>query len=188
MAIIAIILIVIIVIVVIASNKESNSTLPTTTRQANSNSSTSNSSSGQQVFTGDYLPQSIQRTGLQALETLNIIGTSKALDTITGRYNFLLSIIDTLKKGSSNARYISDIQKSIDTYKSMYYDRVPQGYELAFLLKPKDFDLIDFYCKALYSAFKRNYEEHIEEIKLLKREDAKVRRKEKIKDLLKFTK
>ncbi len=190
MTTIVIILIVIVVIAVIVSNnkKKSNSTLPTTTGQTNSNNSSSSSSSGQQVFTGDYLPQSIQRTGLQVLETLNIIGTSKALDTITGRFTFLLSIIDTLKKGSVNARYMSDIQKSIDTYKSMYYDRVPQDYELAFLLKPKDFDLLDFYCKSLYSAFRRNYEDHTEEIKLLKREDAKVRRKEKIKELLKFTK
>lgn len=142
----------------------------------------------QQVFTGDYLPQNIQRTGLQVLETIHIIGTSKAIDTIKGRYDFLLQIIGILQKGQSNSRYLSDIQKSIDTYKSMYYDRVPQHYELALLLKPTEFDLTDFYCKSLFAAFKRNYEEHTEEITLLKREDAKVRRKEKIKEIIKFTK
>ena len=98
------------------------------------------------------------------METINIIGTSKAIDTIKGRYEFLLKIIDTLKRGQNNSRYLSDIQKSIDQYKSMYYDRVPQDYELALLLKPTNFDLTDFYCKALFSAFKRNYEEHQEEI------------------------
>lgn len=183
---ILIIIIVIVVIVLVAGNnkKKNSAALTTTTTQNSSN----NSSGRQQVFTGDYQPQNIQRTGLQVLETINIIGTSKAIDTIKGRYDFLLKIIDTLKKGQNNSRYVSDIQKSIDTYKSMYYDRVPQDYELTLLLKPNDFDLTEFYCKALFSAFKRNYEEHSEEIKLLKREDAKVRRKEKIKEIIKFTK
>ena len=70
----------------------------------------------------------------------------------------------------------------------MYYDRVPQDFELALLLKPVDFDLTDFYCKSLFAAFKRSFEEHSEEIKLLKREDAKIRRKEKIKEIIRFTK
>lgn len=183
--IVIIIIVIVVIALVVGNNKKKNSAqLSTTTIQTNSN----DSSGSQQVFTGDYIPQNIQRTGLQVLETINIIGTSKAIDTITGRYDFLLKIIDTLKKAQTNSRYVSDIQKSIDTYKSMYYDRVPQNYELALLLKPNDFDLTDFYCKALFSAFKRNFEEHSEEIKLLKREDAKVRRKEKIKEIIKFTK
>ncbi len=181
--VIILIIVIIIVFAVSKSKKTDSSSIQTTTKQTNNNSS-----SGQQVFTGDYLPQNIQRTGLQALETINIIGTSKAIDTIKGRYEFLLKIIDTLKRGQNNSRYLSDIQKSIDQYKSMYYDRVPQDYELAILLKPTNFDLIDFYCKALFSAFKRNYEEHQEEIKLLKRDDAKLRRKEKIKEIITFTK
>ena len=172
-------------IAVLAGNSKKKAQLTTTTNPTSGN----NSNAGrQQVFTGDYLPQNIQRTGLQVLETIHIIGTSKAIDTIKGRYDFLLQIIGTLQKGQSNSRYLSDIQKSIDTYKSMYYDRVPQDYELALLLKPTEFDLTDFYCKSLFSAFKRNFEEHSEEIKLLKREDAKIRRKEKIKEIIKFTK
>lgn len=181
-----VIILIIVIIIIFAlrqSKKTDSSSIQTTTKQTNNNSS-----SGQQVFTGDYLPQNIQRTGLQALETINIIGTSKAIDTIKGRYEFLLKIIDTLKRGQNNSRYLSDIQKSIDQYKSMYYDRVPQDYELALLLKPNNFDLTDFYCKALFSAFKRNYEEHQEEIKFLKRDDAKLRRKEKIKEIINFTK
>ena len=181
--VIILIIVIIIIFAVSKSKKTDSSSIQTTTKQTNNNSS-----SGQQVFTGDYLPQNIQRTGLQALETINIIGTSKAIDTIKGRYDFLLKIIDTLKKGQNNSRYLSDIQKSIDQYKSMYYDRVPQDYELALLLKPTNFDLTDFYCKALFSAFKRYYEEHQEEIKLLKRDDAKLRRKEKIKEIINFTK
>lgn len=177
-----IIVIVIVVIAVLVGNSKKKVQFTTTTNP------TSGNSIRQQVFTGDYLPLNIQRTGLQVLETIHIIGTSKAIDTIKGRYDFLLQIIGTLQRGQNNSRYLSDIQKSIDTYKSMYYDRVAQDYELALLLKPTEFDLTDFYCKSLFSAFKRNFEEHSEEIKLLKREDAKVRRKEKIKEIIKFTK
>ena len=180
-----VIIIVIVVIAVLAGNRKKKTQLTTTTNPTSGNSSNADR---QQVFTGDYLPQNIQRTGLQVLETIHIIGTSKAVDTIKGRYDFLLQIIGTLQKGQSNSRYLSDIQKSIDTYKSMYYDRVPQDYELALLLKPAEFDLTDFYCKSLFAAFKRSFEEHSEEIKLLKREDAKIRRREKIKELIKFTK
>jgi hypothetical protein len=179
------IIIVIVVIAVLAGNSKKKTQLTTTTNPTSGNSSNADS---QQVFKGDYLPQNIQRTGLQVLETIHIIGASKAVDTIKGRYDFLLQIIGTLQKGQSNSRYLSDIQKSIDTYKSMYYDRVPQDYELALLLKPVDFDLTDFYCKSLVAAFKRSFEEHSEEIKLLKREDAKIRRKEKIKEIIRFTK
>lgn len=174
-------------IAVLAGNSKKKTQLTTTTNRTNGNNSNSNAG-GRQVFTGDYLPQTIQRTGLQVLETIHIIGTSKAIDTIKGRYDFLLQIIGTLQRGQSNSRYLSDIQKSIDTYKSMYYDRVPQDYELALLLKPVEFDLTDFYCKSLFAALKRSFEDHSEEIKLLKREDAKIRRKEKIKEIIKFTK
>lgn len=181
--IITIIVIVVIAFLAVNSKKKTQPTKTIDTPKVN------NRNFGRlEAFIGDYLPQNIQRTGLQVLETIHIIGTSKSIDTIKGRYDFLLQIIITLQKGQSNPRYLSDIQKSIDTYKSMYYDRVPQDYELALLLKPTECDLTDFYCKSLFSAFKRNFEEHSEEIKLLKREDAKVRRKEKIKETIKFTK
>jgi len=181
-----IVIITVIVVIALVVNNSKKKQL-TTINPTNGNNG--NSDSGrQQTFTGDYLPQSIQRTGLQVLETIHIIGTSKAIDTIKGRYDFLLQIIGTLQKGQNNSRYLSDIQKSIDTYKTMYYDRVPQDYELASLIKPIEFDVTDFYCKSLFAAFKRSFEEHSEEIKLLKREDAKIRRKEKIKEVIKVTK
>lgn len=174
-----------IVIAVIASNRRKKQLIITTNSTNGSNGK--DDSGRQQVFTADYLPQNIQQAGLQVLETIHIIGTSKAIDTIKGRYEFLLRIIGTLQKGQSNSRYLSDIQKSIDIYKTMYYDRVPHDYELASLIKPIEFDLTDFYCKSLLAAFKRSFEEYSEENKLLKREDAKIRRRGKIEELIKFT-
>jgi hypothetical protein len=181
--VIILIIIIVIVYIVIKNKKKNNYTIQTTIKQAKYNNPNE-----QQVNVDNYLPQKIHQVGLQTLETIHIIGTSKAIDTIKGRYEFLLKIIDVLKKGQSNSRYLSDIQKSIDQYKSMYYDRVPQDYELALLLKPSNFDLTDFYCKALFAAFKRNCEIHQTEIKLLKHDNAKLKRKEKIKEIISLTK
>ncbi len=180
-----VIFIVIVVIALLASNSKKKTHFITSTNTKNNNST---GSARVQVYTEDYIPESIQRTGLQVLETIHIIATSKSMDTIKGRYDFLLEIIGTLQKGQNNSRYFSDIQKSIDKYKSVFYERIPQDFELAVLFKPTEFNLIDFYCKSLFVAFKRNVEEHSEQIKLLKREDAKVRRKEKIKEITRFTK
>lgn len=162
------------------SNSISSSVL---TNQSGSKSN----SERQRAFSGNYQPQSIQRIGLQTLETIFIIGNSKAIDTIAGRYTFLLSIVDVLMKGQNNSRYVSDIQKSIDKYKSMYYDRVPQRHELAFLINPNESDLAEFYGISLLNAFKKYYTDYLTEINALKREDAKVRRKEKAGEVLIFT-
>lgn len=180
-----IILIVIVLIAVLARNSKKKTHFITSRYTKNNNRSTNNKL---HVHTEGYIAESIQRTGLQVLETIHIIATSKAMDTIKGPFEFLLEIIGTLQKGQNNTRYLSDIQKSIDKYKSVFYDRVPQDFELAVLFKPTEFNLIDFYCKSLFAAFKRNVEEHSEQIKLLKRENAKVRRKEKIKEITRFTK
>ena len=87
-----VIIIVIVVIAVLAGNSKKKTQLTATTNPTSGNSSNADR---QQVFTGEYLPQNIQRTGLQVLETIHIIGTSKAVDTIKGRYDFLLQIIGT---------------------------------------------------------------------------------------------
>lgn len=183
-----VILIVIVLIAVIARNRRKKIHFTTVTYMNNNNSNNKSNTGDLQVHTVVYEPETIQRTGLQVLETIHIIATSKAMDTVKGRFNFLLEIIDTLQKGQNNSRYFSDIQKSIDKYKSVFYERIPQDFELAILFKPTEFNLIDFYCKSLFAAFKRNIEEHSEQIKLLKREDAKVRRKEKINEVTRFTK
>ncbi len=141
-----------------------------------------------QAASAYYLPQDIRLKGLQVLESIYIIGTSNAIDTIKGRYDFLLETFGTLQKAQSNSRYISDIQNSIDTYKATYYERVPRDYELALLLKPSEVDLTDFYCKSLLAALERNFEQHLEKLSLLKRGDAKARRKEKFKETIEFTK
>ena len=127
----------------------------------------------------NYFSMSIQGVGLQVLETVHIIATTKNFATIKGRYELLLERIDTLRKAESNRLYSADVNTSIETYKSMYYDRPLQDFELSAILKPNNFDLQFFYCDALVSCIKRFVEEQTNEIIELKSENAKIKRRAK---------
>jgi len=146
----------------------------------------------------------IQRAGMQALETSYIIGTSKNIDTIKSRYNFLLttpvvpqefgppegilSVIDTLKQGQNKPLYSTYIKMAIDSYKTNYYDRPLQDYQLAILSNPNGFDLSNFYCNSLLNAMKRFSGEQTEEINAMKKETAKAKRAAKALETIKTTK
>ena len=41
----------------------------------------------------NYFPTDVQRRGLQVLETMHIMGTTKSFDTLKGRFEFLSEII-----------------------------------------------------------------------------------------------
>ena len=135
----------------------------------------------------NFFAMDIRRAGIQVMETVYIIGTSKNIETIKSRHDFLLTIIDTLKQGQNNPQYSVYIQAAIDYYKSSYYDRPPQEYQLAILSNPSDFDLNDFYCKALVNAMKRFCGEQEDKINALKKENAKAKRKAKVIEVLKST-
>jgi hypothetical protein len=91
----------------------------------------------------------------------------------------LLERIETLRKAEGNRLYSTDINTSIETYKSMYYDRPLQDFELSAILKPNNFDPQNFYCEALVSCIKRFVEEQTNEISGLKSENAKIKRRTK---------
>lgn len=128
----------------------------------------------------NYVPMQIQRQSLQLLESVNVLNTTKNLDTLIGRYDFVSKIYDDFVKASHNKRYISDIQVAIDQYKSMYYDRILKDYELQLLAQPDHEILTDYYSDCLFNCFNGFYKEQLEQIENLKRADAKRRRKEKI--------
>ena len=127
----------------------------------------------------NYFSMSIQGVGLQVLETVHIIATTKNFDTIKSRYGLLLERIDTLRKAESNRLYSADINASIETYKTLYYDRPLQDFELSAILKPNNFDPQDFYCEALVSCINRFVDEQTNEISGLKSENAKIKRRAK---------
>ncbi|MEX0966678.1 MAG: TM2 domain-containing protein [Bacteroidia bacterium] len=128
----------------------------------------------------NYVPMQIQRQGIQLLESINILNTTKSIDTLIGRYEFISNMYDNFVKASYNKRYISDIQVAIDQYKSMYYDRILKDYELQLLVQPEHEKLTDYYSDCLFNCFNGFYKEQKEQIETLKRDDAKQRRKEKI--------
>jgi len=136
----------------------------------------------------NYFSMSIQGVGLQVLETVHIIATTKNFDTIKGRYELLLERIDTLRNAESNRLYSADINTSIETYKSMYYDRPLQDMELSVILKPNNFDVQSFYCEALVNCIKRFVEEQTNEISGLKSENAKTKRRTKVTEKVNFSK
>lgn len=132
----------------------------------------------------DIFGLAIQQAGTIALETTYILGNSKNIDTMKGRYKLLLevsemgydSIFDTLKHGQSHPEYATNIQITIDRYKSYHYDRRLQDYQLSLLTNPNSFDLNTFYCVALVNAMMKFSEEQTEEIKTMKKVGSKIKR------------
>ncbi|MBP7555986.1 MAG: hypothetical protein KA821_06965 [Chitinophagaceae bacterium] len=135
-----------------------------------------------------YFSMSIQSVGIQVLETVYIITTTKNFDTLKSRYELLLERISTLRDAEDDRLYSGNVNASIETYKSMYYDRPLQGIQLSAISKPNNFDVQSFYCEALLSCIKRFVEEQKNEISELKSENAKIKRRTKVIDKIKLSK
>lgn len=134
----------------------------------------------QEIKNFNYQPFQIQRQGIQLLESLNILHTTKNIDTLKSRYEFIQKMYNDFIKASYKKRYISDIQIAVDEYKTMYYDKIINDFELKLLVKPNNENLTDYYSECLYNCFNQFVEEQEYQIANLKREDAKKRRKGKI--------
>ncbi len=127
-----------------------------------------------------YYPQSIQNQGLQILESLNILSTTKNIDTLKGRYEFINQLYDNQINASLNKRFLSDMQKSIDQYKSTFYERIPSDHEISLLIEPNKENLRKFYAECIMNCFKGFLADQEKQMETLKKQDAKVRRIKKI--------
>lgn len=130
----------------------------------------------------------MQSAGMQVLESSYIIATSKNIETIKSRHEFLLERIASLKQGQSNPQYSAGVQLATEHYKTMYYDRPLQDYQLTILSNPNGFDLNNFYCNSLVNAMKRFCGEQTTEINAMKKETAKSKRAAKAFETIKTTK
>lgn len=135
----------------------------------------------------DFATMTVPTKGLQALETLYIIATSKNLSTVKGRYEFLLasysdfpSVYDKLKGAQADPDYPTWVQMACAQYLSMYPDRALQEYQISFVSDPNGFDLTGFYCDSLVNTTRRHCAQQMEEISALQRESAKVKRRIKV--------
>ncbi len=127
-----------------------------------------------------YDPMQIQRQGIQLLESINILNNTKNIDTLKGRFEFIKKFYDYFIKASFNKRYLTDIQKAIDEYKTMYYDKILKDFELSLIIKPDNQKLNSYYGECLINCFMLYYDEQKKQIQTLKRQNAKERRLEKI--------
>lgn len=130
--------------------------------------------------TFNYNPHIIRRQGVQILESLHILATTKNIDTLKGRFEFIDKQYVDFVKASSHKRFVSDIQHSIDEYKATYYERIPDEYEINLLIKPSIENLITFYIECIFYCFKRFLVDQEKQIESLKRQEAKDRRIKKI--------
>ena len=136
----------------------------------------------------NFFEMQIQSASTQVLETVYIISTSKNIDTIKSRYEFLLQRISDLRQNQSNPTYSEFVRLAIEYYKVMYKIETLNEYQFAILSDPNGFDLNNFYCTSLGNAMKRFCSEQTDEISAMKRETAKAKRSLKVLELIKSTK
>lgn len=123
----------------------------------------------------------INTRGVQLLESLHIIESTKDIKTLSSRIDFLLEIYSSLVVlAVFKHRYVAEAEKAMSTYKTRYYDRVITQSQAALLLTP-DLDVLKNHissCVVLsYAAFVKSELFHIEK---LTRESAIHNRKESI--------
>jgi hypothetical protein len=131
-----------------------------------------------------YLPQQVSASVIQTLESIQGMSTTKNLDTLRSRYQFVEEKIDYLKLASHQKRYLTDVQAGLDQYKALYYDKLPTQEQIAVLLKPNEFQYDEFYCRCILNSFQRFYDEQNNQIAILKRPEAIKKRREKIMDTI----
>jgi hypothetical protein len=134
-----------------------------------------------------FFVMDVQRAAIQTMESLYILSTSKNVETIKSRYDFLLTVLPTLQSTKNNPQYSSIIKMTLDQFKTMYPNSVPKDYQLSALSNPETFNVNDFYCKSLVDTIKRFCEKQSEEIKSLKKEGAKNKRISKVIETIKST-
>lgn len=133
-----------------------------------------------------FFAMDVQRAVIQTMESLYILATSKNIETIKGRHEFLLTVIPTLKSAKNSSQYSSLIQSALGQFKTMYPTSVPQEYQLSVLSNPETFDINEFYCSSLVNAIKRFCEKQSEEINALKKETAKSKRVAKVNETIRL--
>lgn len=131
-----------------------------------------------------YQKEQIRGKILQSLETIEIIESTKNLDTLQSRYLYLIKLFHELQIASTTSRYFRDAQDSIDDYKQLYYDKIPHRTQLAGVLKPLEFDIVAFGGESVFNCFMRHYDFQLQQINSLKTASGKKGRYKKLLDSL----
>ena len=126
-----------------------------------------------------FQTKQIQGQGIQFLESINIIQTTKNLDTLRSRISFIdETLYPNIISNARNNRYKIDIQKSIDDYKTLYYDKTLNEIQTNLLVNPNTTELKKLYADSIVQCYIRYVDNQKEEISKLIRESAIEKRKE----------
>jgi len=126
-----------------------------------------------------FQTKQIQGQGIQFLESINIIQTTKNLDTLRSRISFIdETLYPNIISNAGNNRYKIDIQKSIDDYKTLYYDKTLNEIQTNLLVNPNNTELKKLYADSIVQCYIRYVDNQKEEISKLIRESAIEKRKE----------
>lgn len=132
----------------------------------------------------NFIAMDVQSAAVKVMETVNIIATSKKIETIISRYSFLVHTLPTLEKYRLTSQYSNYIQQAKEQYASMYPNRPIADYQQAILEDPNGFSLDNFYCQALVAAMQRFVNEQVSEIESLKTENSKQKRRIKVNETI----
>jgi len=131
----------------------------------------------------DYQYMTVRGRGLQLLESVNLLGTTKNFDTLKGRYEFINTFYDDLLLAKHNSRYTTDIQQATDSFKSTYYETTLNDYEIDLLYNPDHDKLKKYYLKCIANCFNEFSIEQDNTISNLKRDNAKQNRLKKVEEI-----
>lgn len=141
-----------------------------------------------QVRDYQYSKQQVFGKAFQAMESVDVVETTKNIDTLISRYDFLNTLIPELIIASHHNRYSKDVQEVVDHYKQMYYDKTPTHSQLILLLKPIEFDLETFGLESVYNCTIRFYQFQLTQIDVLKTENGKKARYKKLIENIRISK
>jgi|GEM_PF-3509464 len=114
----------------------------------------------------------------QLLESIYILETTKTLDTLSGRIDFISKIYANFIPASKLTIYQSLVEEAIDTYKVMYYDRITTENQVSLLLYP-NIDKMRWFCSdCIVNCYERYVEYQITKMNELKTNTARVKRRE----------
>jgi len=125
-----------------------------------------------------FLITTIKFKSKQLLESLEIIDTTTRIDTLSSRIEFVNTIYPDLIKASRYGRYIAEIQKGIDMYKTMYYDRMIKDEQAQLLLFPSHEDMKHYFSTCIARCYERYVDRQKTELIKLVRTSAIEKRRE----------
>lgn len=117
-------------------------------------------------------------SGIQLLETLHIISSTKNPDTLTSRVEYLKGLYSRILRASKVEAYPQNADEAIKEYRKQYYDRKPTTQHLELLKNPNLQNLYLFLDNEFYNCAARIYANKVEEASNLKTNKAKERRAE----------